>query len=330
MARYSPSIEVRDSCPYCGYKFTVDARDIRGELHALKCFDCEETFVVEIFVELSHEVEGLARVDSDAVLDRLGRPREELRHVDKPGDDEADFEVEDEPDSIAMIPPAMDDPRFTRVVAGPLDEHTAAQCRMDNGLAVGPEYSLPHDADDCRCFFVDRNDGHRLEPVTRQDVADSLGLDPDHAEHIDEQVEGEIKRMDPDGKAIDDIEAGDLVSIENPDFEESTSGWTDSEPQSDAPGQELERDKTPDSAGQNSEIPTLSERVLTADELEELSELSQAAAAEAPDDPDPDYVEAPAKPRKSRSKPPPAMSATSLGIGGRELSKGLKYGDKNR
>ncbi len=66
-----PSVEIRDECPYCGYRFTIDARDITGELHALRCLDCKEKFVVEVVVSVTHQVDGIAGVEPDGVLDRL-------------------------------------------------------------------------------------------------------------------------------------------------------------------------------------------------------------------------------------------------------------------
>lgn len=71
MTRTRSSIEVRDECPYCGYRFSIDGRDICGELHALRCLDCKQKFVVEIIVEVSHKIDGIVGVESDDVLDRI-------------------------------------------------------------------------------------------------------------------------------------------------------------------------------------------------------------------------------------------------------------------
>ena len=71
----SSSIEIRGACPYCEYRFTVDARDIQGQNFAIRCGDCREIFVVEVTVAVSHAVRKLVGVDPDKVLDRLVQPR---------------------------------------------------------------------------------------------------------------------------------------------------------------------------------------------------------------------------------------------------------------
>lgn len=64
-------VEIRDACPYCEYAFAVDARDIAGSNHVLRCLDCKQLFVVEVSVAVSHQVHALADIDRDTVLDGL-------------------------------------------------------------------------------------------------------------------------------------------------------------------------------------------------------------------------------------------------------------------
>ena len=64
-----PSVDLRGKCPYCEYTWSIEVRDIRGELNALRCIDCKTAFVVDVSVELSHTVHALADIDRDDVLD---------------------------------------------------------------------------------------------------------------------------------------------------------------------------------------------------------------------------------------------------------------------
>jgi hypothetical protein len=63
--RYRPSVDVHNECPYCGFKFTIEARDITGELHALRCLDCHEKFIVEVLVDVSHKIDPIAGVAAE-------------------------------------------------------------------------------------------------------------------------------------------------------------------------------------------------------------------------------------------------------------------------
>jgi hypothetical protein len=99
--RYRPSVDVRNECPYCGFKFTIEARDITGELHALRCLGCHEKFIVEVLVDVSHKIDPIAGVAADDVLDRLS-------NVDEPDPGIADGEsaleqIEEDLDGIPAV-----------------------------------------------------------------------------------------------------------------------------------------------------------------------------------------------------------------------------------
>lgn len=70
-----PSIEIVGLCPYCEYRWTLDARDIRGQVSALTCFDCKTVFVVKVEVTVTSSVHALADVGVDELLAELGKPR---------------------------------------------------------------------------------------------------------------------------------------------------------------------------------------------------------------------------------------------------------------
>lgn len=67
--------EIRALCPYCEFRFTVEARDIHGQNFAVRCGDCRELFVVEVKVAVTHAIRKLADVDADKVLEKLVQPR---------------------------------------------------------------------------------------------------------------------------------------------------------------------------------------------------------------------------------------------------------------
>lgn len=151
MTRTLP-IEIRDACPYCEHKFSIDARDINGELHALRCLDCKEKFVVEIIVDVRHTIDGIAGVDADKVLDRLSGvvPRKA-----ESGDLFPDPELTD-PDSLATSAGVLEQieseleagegiPVLTDVVLGPdeLEDRSGARSAFtrecDDGVLLSDD-----------------------------------------------------------------------------------------------------------------------------------------------------------------------------------------------
>lgn len=69
--RVRASIEINGQCPYCGYSWSIELHDVRGQNFAERCLDCGELFVVETAVSVVATVHALSGVDRDAVLDRL-------------------------------------------------------------------------------------------------------------------------------------------------------------------------------------------------------------------------------------------------------------------
>lgn len=65
------SIEIGGACPYCGYPWRIELRNLRVENFAERCLDCGELFVIETSVSVDATVHALAGVDRDAVLTRL-------------------------------------------------------------------------------------------------------------------------------------------------------------------------------------------------------------------------------------------------------------------
>lgn len=67
--RVRASIEINGQCPYCGYSWSIELHDVRGQNFAERCLDCGELFVVETLISI------------DARTLRAVSRRGHLRHV---------------------------------------------------------------------------------------------------------------------------------------------------------------------------------------------------------------------------------------------------------
>ena len=290
--RYRPSVEIRNECPYCGFKFSIDARDITGELHALRCLDCQEKFVVEILVEVTHKIDGLAGIAPDAILDRLSGVDEEKPAQDDNAE-EPDPGIAGGSSALEFIADAIETNDRTCIGCGCkdsaacVDEISGDAChwlRIDDDAGVGVCSECEgHVARFDAGFRVPESEKDDGVPTLTDEVATESGSVQPEGDSP-QLTEAEIEELSELLQIIDDEEAEEAESI---DFE-SVEAFA---------------------CCQGCPTPDFCQDRATCSREEPAAVHSANVRA---------------KPRK----PPPPMTASSIVGPGRDLGPGLRYRDR--